>query len=504
MKQEKMIAQKMFALLIFLIVFSFGLIWAAFVPARNEAPDEASHVNMIYFLKNHHRIPVFNHEEDLIPTQYDPQTMSKVYYSMAYISPVSYLPYVFALNGPMEDISKTNVMSARLISVLLLALAALFMYLALANIEPKNNIAATVATLFIFLIPQVIFSAGYINVEPFALLFSSLSLYFLSKIMANNLTWQNYLYFGLCLGVLGLAKPNYYIFILFVSLIILFFLKTSPKRQTIKYFFSSGAIFILINLWWWVRNIYLFGDPLILSYIKKQIVGNAPEGINSLADQGYNLLTIFSRNDFIKFTAGGFFANLGGANIFLPLIFYLIFFAIIIFSFVLAFKSYRNNRIYLWPVIITILSAVLYFAYKNLSDYSPQGRHLFPLLFPICLILYLSLSALKHLWQKIFGILIISFVFFSSLYGFWLTISRYYVTGLAYVNQSNFGSVAEGFSWHIFSTKNYQNLILYIFNGNPYLLGIPVVIITAAILFFSLVLVFWSISKTNPRADPVD
>ena len=48
--------------MLFGLVFSLSYIWQAIVPVGSEAPDEGQHIQVIYFLKNNQRIPVFDQD----------------------------------------------------------------------------------------------------------------------------------------------------------------------------------------------------------------------------------------------------------------------------------------------------------------------------------------------------------------------------------------------------------------------------------------------------------
>lgn len=493
-----------FSILIFVLAFSFGLIWAMIVPPNNEAPDEASHVNMVYFLKEEKRIPVFNHEIKIEPTFYDPRLLSGAYYSMAYNSPLSYLPFISLAKSPTENFSKSNVLPMRVISTLFIALFGLFLFLALNNFNPKNPIPAFIVSIFAVLMPQVIFTAGYVNIEPIALLISAVSFYFLSRIaVAEGKRVGDFIWLGIFLGLLGLCKANYLIFIAFCFLVLVFnIFKSKNRRWPAIYSLISAGIFLIFNLWWWVRNIALYGDPLIMGYIQREIVDKAPEWVLSPARQGYNIVTIFERKDFLKFTFLGFFANLGGASIFLPRIFYIIFFLIIIACLYFVFKNIKQNNHseFIWSMAIVSVTAILYFANKNLYDFSPQGRHLFPLLIPIMAVIYFALLNFNKIWQKIIGLFLLLFAVISSLWGLWLTIDQYYVRGVAYSNINNSGKIVSAFSWSPIDFSKYNNLLNYIIKENPVIFQNVMLAIMAAIFIISLVLIiiFLLISQLAP------
>lgn len=493
-----------FSILLFAITFSFGLIWAAIVPPDNEAPDESSHINMVYFLKEDKKIPIFNHEEKINLTFYDHRLLSGAYYSMAYNSPLSYLPFVPLAKSPTENFSKGNVLPMRVISALFIALFGVFIFLAFNNFDWQKSIVALIVSLFAVLIPQVIFTAGYINIEPIALFISAILFYFLSRIItAKEKKIGNHIGLGVFLGLLGLCKANYLIFVFycFLVLIINIFKLKKRKRPTIYSLISAG-IFIAINLWWWIRNIALYGDPLILGYIQSEIINKAPDWVVTPARQGYNIVTIFERKDFLKFTFFGFFANLGGASIFLPRIFYFIFFLIIIVCFLITVKNVKGNKYpeIIWSTIIVSVASLLYFANKNLYDFSPQGRHLFPLIIPLMTAVYFALSNLKRAKQIFFGLFLIVFGAISSIWGLVLIIDRYYVKGVAYSNISNSGKIVSSFSWLPIDSLKYNNLLNYIVEQNPVYFQNTILAAIAAIFIisFALIIYFLLNSQSSP------
>jgi len=477
------------ALALFLLIFSFGVIWALIVPGNNEAPDEASHLNMINFLKTERRIPVFNNEPKIIPTQYNPGLLSGAYYSMAYNSPLSYLPYL--LFNKQSSISKPAIFPQRLVSSLFIAGFSLLLFLALCRLKPEKQAAALATTLFISLIPEIIYVAGYINIEPIALFMAALTFYLYTFLRPDQ--FKNYLYFGLSLAILALMKANYYIFIGYLVLLMLADLTDRLERpQRFQKYLWLLIIFVGLNSWWWWHNWGLYHDPLIISYIKREIVDKAPEWFKSMRDQGYNQITIFTNHYFYQFTFKGFFANLGGANIFLPIYFYWLFYATLIVFVAKAGRVLGESRKYYLSFAIITVAALAYFANKNLDDFSPQGRHLFPLLIPLAVIIFYGLSDIREKFQKWWRLGLPIFALVSSLYGLFLTIDQYYVKGIAYANQSNKAAHLLNFSWWHPSREGFSDLIR-LFRLPKYGVGILIVCLIITLLLFSLALM------TKPR-----
>lgn len=508
MNNESFKIKIIFSILIFALASSFGLIWAMIVPPNNEAPDEASHVNMVYFLKEENRIPVFNREIGIEPTRYDSRIPSGAYYSMAYNSPLSYLPFISLAESPTENFSKGNILPMRVISTFFIALFGVFLFLALDSFTPKNPTLALTASLFAVLIPQLIFTAGYINIEPIALFISAVSFYFLCRIItAEDKRVGNFIGLGLFFGLLGLCKANYLIFIFFCFLVLIInIIKSKKKKWPTIYSLISAGIFIAINLWWWIRNIALYGDPLIMGYIQREIIDKAPSWMRTPAEQGYNIVTIFERRDFLKFTFLGFFANLGGASIFLPIIFYVIFFITITACLCLALKKIKQNKYseFVWAALIVSVFALIYFAGKNLYDFSPQGRHLFPLIIPLSAVIYLALSSLSNIRQKVIGVFLIVFNTTASLWGLMLVIDQYYVRGVAYSNAINSGKTVSAFSWRPVDLSKYNNLLNYIVNENPAIFQNMMLAIMIFVFFLSLILIIYFIFQTQDQPGSPD
>lgn len=469
---------------IFLLIFALGIIWSLSVPGNTEAPDESSHLNMISFLKTEKRIPIFNGEAKIVQTVYDPKLPSGAYYSMAYNSPLSYLPYLGFYNDNAQDLQKVDLLSLRLVSSFFLALFSVFLFLCLDKIKPQKTSSALVVTLFTVLIPQVIFSAGYVNIEPFALFLATMSFYLFLQYRQKQ-TILYIILFGVSLGLLGLSKSNYLVFLTYLGLLMIFdLIKTKSWSKLAKNYLLIILIFILVNSWWWLRNYGLYGDPLILGYIKREIVDKAPAWLVTFRQQGYGVLSIFKVSDFRQYTFLGFFANLGGANIYLPLIFYWLFYLINLVLFIFSLIK-KDNRVYIYSFLILSVTFILYFANKNLDDFSPQGRHLFPLLVPLSVVLFLGLGELKKLSAKIVYVVLVSFGLLSSMVGLLLTYTSYYVQQEKGVGATSVRGLWNNLSW-LTNTESVTSVAdkLSLSPGQSVFFVVSIGVILAASIYF--------------------
>ena len=112
-------------------IFSITFILQALLPG-SEAPDESQHIEIINFLSKNKRIPVFDGEKGIKKIVfYHHGVFDGAYYSMAYNSPLPYLPYLLTTNREINPDNKGELVSVRTIGALLLALFSLFIFLSL-------------------------------------------------------------------------------------------------------------------------------------------------------------------------------------------------------------------------------------------------------------------------------------------------------------------------------------------------------------------------------------
>lgn len=466
------------------------------MPLDGEGPDEPQHLAVIRQIAKEKQLPVFHHSD----ITFSPGLLSGAYYPMTYNSAFNYLFYL-PVSGLNQDKGVSAILYYRLISSLLLALFSATLFLGLTKIKPTNLRISLTVTLFISLIPQVLFSGGYVNIEPVALLFSALVFYFLQNYLERK-TFKSALLLGVFAGLLALCKVNYFIWLataLLIALVAIY--KNHHGRERLYSVLALLLPIITINAYWWLRNYQLYGDPLIVNYISDQIRINAPDWFAPPAVRGYNIFSILFEANFIKFTYLGFFASLGGAIIFLPIIVYYIFYLLLFSPVVLAlYNSFqlRSNRLQVAFLFLLIWLSLLYFANKNLTDFSPQGRHLFPLLFVFAWLMYLGLCRLKNRFLISISPL---FSLVAAIYSLWFMVDRFYVKGSGYVSSSNFGNYLGDFSWRNLSPIKLEGLLNYIVNNNPKIFSFFPIIIYLLIFFILYFVIYiyiiWSKNDKN-------
>ncbi len=425
-------------LFLFFSVFFVSVVWSFILPIGDFGPDETAHLQMIKFLAEEKRIPVFDSENGLQNLVFEKQLWNEkfrtgAYYSMAYNSPLSYLPFLPAYLIERDIESRGSVLAMRLINSFIAAAFALVLFLFLIKIDRGNLAISSSLAFFIAFIPQLIFTASYVNIELIPLLLSGISTLILLSIRERP-TISNFLFLGTILGLLVLCKANYLslvgLVLIFASLIIF-----HKKKQRALSFFSLISPIVLLNIYWWYRNIILYKDPLIINHIQNKINSSRPDWFLPPGEAGYNALTIVFQPDFFRNTFLGFFAAIGKLDIFLPGPFYVVFYLFLVFLIIAAVnqsaKKFRENKggdDLKINLIIIFFAALFFFVFakKNLLDFSPQGRHLFPALLPISWLLYNGIRSLGEKSRGFVEIFMMLFALLSSLSVLWLMIDKYW------------------------------------------------------------------------------
>jgi 4-amino-4-deoxy-L-arabinose transferase-like glycosyltransferase len=424
--------------LLFLSVFFTSAVWAFVLPTGDFGPDESSHLQMVKFLAEEKKIPIFDAEDSLPDLTFKKQLWNDrfrtgAYYSMAYNSPLSYLPYLPAYWIEKDIEARGNVLAMRLVNSLILAGFALVLFLFFTKIGKSSLSISASLVFFVSFIPQLIFSGSYVNIEFTALLLSAASAYILLNLREIP-TLSGFFLLGVLLGLLALCKANFLtlvVLILFFALLIIF----QKNKQKVLSFLSLMLPIIFLNIYWWARNVALYKDPVIINHIQNKINLLRPDWFLPPVEAGYSTLTIIFQADFFRNTFLGFFAALGRLDIFLASPFYIIFYLLVIFLIAVAtyqsvkdFKKNKNKQgFYITLVVVVFLIINFYiFVRKNLFDFSPQGRHLFSTLLPISWLLYNGLSALRDKTRRLLFFLMLVFASLSSLSALWLMIVKYW------------------------------------------------------------------------------
>jgi 4-amino-4-deoxy-L-arabinose transferase-like glycosyltransferase len=256
--------------LIILVYIGLNLTYNFITPIW-EVPDELHHFQYIQYMAKNYRLPPLSLEPAKLPfpTAFHPP----LYYFL--LSPfaknVANKPISFTVNPPGAKCFFSHESEAerfpyqgipkivhllRLFSLVIGILVIFITYKLTLEIFPHKNSIALSASAITAFIPQFIFMTAGLNNENLAILFCSLSIFLLVKLLKNlSASWGNYLALGITLSLSFLSKTSS-LFLLPPTCIFLLW-----KKRFKGVFVVLGTILLLAG-WWYFRNWILYGDPL--------------------------------------------------------------------------------------------------------------------------------------------------------------------------------------------------------------------------------------------------
>jgi len=368
-------------LAILIIATANGLLWLYTVPFH-KAPDEGAHYQVVRFIRDHERLPIFKPEELWLI-----RTPTGVIETYAAFPPLAYIVSAVA-SWIFRD---ESMWAARYVSLgSYLGTVAITFWIARRLFPSARSIAVTAALSVAFL-PQFAFTGGYVNNDALAVLETAIMLALLVTARRMNAPPWTYLSIGIAVGAMAITKYTFY-GVAGIGMLAALALIVSQRRSVLLRLVSLGAGAGLMSIWWFVRNIQLYGQ-----LIPGQVIADAKAsaGGNALfipADHGINLLTLSTDTNFWELTLKSFVAAFGFMAIFLDAPYYWAALVVGLLGLVGILVRLRHGAIersrlliaLIVPAILgmTILSTMVVNVY---GEYSPQGRYLFPALIPIAI-----------------------------------------------------------------------------------------------------------------------
>jgi len=267
-------------LALFLIL---GVIYNLITPLW-EAPDETGHFSYVLYLTQEQRLPVMGeiHEAYQPPLYYALGAMATFWIHTSDIGELLRHNPRFIWSGEGNEI---NVMIhgndelfpyhgaalamhvVRFLSTLLGMLTVLTTYLLAREIFPESRYVALGATAINAFIPQFIFMNSVINNDSLLITLSSLCLLQMVRIIrGKEVSRATFLWLGLFLGLSLMTKQSA---LVLVPLAILAIVMGALKAREFAKFAKWGVVTFLLALalvlWWYLRNQFLYGDPLGLA-----------------------------------------------------------------------------------------------------------------------------------------------------------------------------------------------------------------------------------------------
>ena len=414
-----------------LINVTFALVSIIFIAniqpqGTRTAPDEGTHYNFnVGFILENKRLPVSGQDDITLLKACRDTTWGKVpcTYSYQAYPGANYL-FAAIVSWTLHAVADVpNLTGARVASLIWGLVFVNLLYFTVLRITRKTSVSATI-TASVALIPQVIFSASYVNQDAHSLAIGALVSYALVRLLQDQ-RLASYIIAGIAFGgLLPLAKFNYFLLCFVVIAVLIFALirgKINWKQIGKLALFCIGG-FVVFASFWYIRNYLLYHDLLGQSFTldamsKYHALGQAKE---------FSLYTFqqATQIDFFETQLRSFYLAFGPMTFYLPDAAYAIV-KFCLFSLIFGFlyivstvsKIVQKQSLMALGGLLLFIAMAIALVYQNATvyDFQPQGRYLFVILTPIALTLaYLYTLDKKFRFISIGFLLITSYVFFSS------------------------------------------------------------------------------------------
>jgi len=364
-----------------------ALLWAFTIPF-NEAPDEAAHFQVVRFILDHGRLPVF-HPDDIWLLN----TSKGVVESYAPFPPLAYV--VGALASQLTD---GTMWGARLVSSTSYVATVALTFLIARHLVPRSVVVAVCAALVVAFLPQFAFTAAYVNNDAIGVALSALLFYLLIRLRSGEYGVWLLLGIGATAGALLLTKYTFY-----PAAAVGFIVAALQARRPIP----VTALFVgaaAICGWWFARNLMLYGELVPVRVIAE---AKAAAGGNTLfvpADYGITLLDLSVRTDFWWASFTSFVGKFGFLSIEMHPGYYLACLALVALALAgrlvrLRVRPRGPDDLAAFGFGLAVLGGTAIFAIASSAygEYSPQGRYLFAALVPVAIGLVVGWSWLGAL-----------------------------------------------------------------------------------------------------------
>lgn len=438
----KFLRRNTFITLLLGVVSLLYLFWAMVIPF-GEGPDEPLRYDIGQFIYKYHELPEagdprlgdFGHGVSYAPLPQFPYIIGGLL--MIFAGPFVPEHYLFYVH--------------RLVSVIPGVISVLLVYLICSKLNLKKNLKMLITCLFAF-VPQYAFVNSYVNQESFSICVNIFIIYIWIKGIESKWNMKSVILLAVGISLSLLSYLNGYVTIPVTGLILLLTLRGS-RRDIIKKSVVLISVIFVLSGWWFIRNFIIYnGDFLGLSTmtnIANELgqVGSRPIDRLTPQRQGISFKQMFIDMGWFQSSYRSFWAVFGGMNIPIDIKYYLyigLLHFISLIGLVIAFRDNMINwitrkikiremifsfKIEISLVLVIFITFGLTVYYSYYSDFQPQGRYLFPALFPIIYFIGIGFDKLfkEKVKPTIYILLIIGILYLNlhSLFNF--VIPRYYL-----------------------------------------------------------------------------
>lgn len=413
---------KIIAVSIFVIyVFSLCLTWMMTID-YDLAPDERMKMSVCEFLVKNETLP-HGGDESIRDTVWG--------ISYAFTPILSYMfSAVFMKIASFFTQNGTYILwSARFVSVLCMTAYAIICY----KISNKlfKGVYKWLFTVFVTLLPQVVFLGSYLNNDSLALLSISIIVYSWITGLEKNWDWKSCIILSIGIGICALSYYNAYGYLL--CSIIIYISSCYINKVKFKEFLKKGLVITFISCmiagWWFVRNFIIYDGDFIGLNVSREYgemyaqESYKPSNRTTPANTGISLKYMLFDKEWIKTTYRSFIGLFGNMHVRMNNIMYncySIVFMIGVLGILIniiknIIRKLRNNNdnkiseenkmkknkkllfnfIMLMSLIIPIILSI-YYSYFN--DFQPQGRYIMPMVIPF---MYFIVLGFKNIFNLI-------------------------------------------------------------------------------------------------------
>ncbi len=458
---------------IVLVGLFHALIYALVMPPWG-IMDESQHFHYIQFIAEEHRLPVM-WEEKLSNEIIDSMLASKRYTTLfgvrtpsrveimrpgrldyesyeAYQPPMYYLFLsLFYSLGPDDVLSKLFIL--RIIGVLLSGITLLVVWLSSRLLFPHNLWIATVATLFVALLPERAVSVAQLNNDILLEVVCAILFLLLVYVVVKGFNWRITFWMGVAMGVASLTKLSALIVIgvLIFAWGYLGFRYYQRWQIVVKQVFTLGFLTSVFVTPLFIRNLILYRDLTGIEAFSIR-VGDLVKGT-----RWHRLLlgiVDLFRNSWVILWDGASVTTKPSATLLLVLLLLMTFF--IATAFVIAWRRKDNllprDEIIIGLSTIFLMSVSILYGYMKGFLPMVQGRFLLPVVVPSAWFVGFGLWSLGRRWRGVVAsILLASESLLSMSVLFFHTLPKYYIPKtegfLGYWQQTKYLFSLNGLFW---------------------------------------------------------